>query len=219
LAEIPERFDGPGVITMSPAATAMFNVWKAEVETWLGDDGRLASMRDWGGKLVGLTARLAGVIHLIREIEATDPVTVPIDVEVIKAAIMLARWAVDHAEAAIGLMAADDGSLDDASYVLRFLRHRAEPEVSRRDVHAHGRARFDADPERLSRALVVLVDRGWLRVINDDRSGPGRPSVRYRCHPSIAVGSVEPEVVRPAVPPWEPINGVVKSAERVQGVI
>ncbi len=129
LAEIPDRFDGPGVLMMSPAAATAFKAWVTEVEAMLGNDGRLASMRDWGGKLVGLTARLAGVIHLVHEIEAPDPVAVAIDVDVIKAAIVMARWAVDHAMAAIGLMAADDGSLDDASYVLRWLRQRAEPDV------------------------------------------------------------------------------------------
>lgn len=210
LAEIPERFDGPGVLAMSPAAATAFKAWATEVEAWLGDDGRLATMRDWGGKLVGLTARLAGVIHLVHEIDAPDPVAVAIDVDVIKAAIVMARWAVDHATAAIGLMAADDGSLDDASYVLRFLRHRAEPEVSRRDVAQHGRARFDGDQARLDRALAVLVDRGWLRVITDDRPAPGRPSVRYRCHPSIAAEAVQLD--RATVPPWE-------SSDRVTGVI
>jgi hypothetical protein len=210
LSEIPEQFDGPGVITMSPSAASVFKSWATEVEAMLADDGRLASFRDWGGKLVGLTARLAAVIHLVREIEAVDPVAVPVCVEVIEAAIGLARWAIDHAEAAIGLMAADDGSVDDAGYVLRWLRQRAEPEVSRRDVAQHGRARFDGDGARLDRALAVLVDRGWLRPIGDDRQGPGRPSVRYQCHPSIVAGAVQLD--RVTVPPWE-------SSDRVTGVI
>jgi len=110
----------------------------------------------------------------------------------------------DVHDAAIGLMAADDGSLGDASYVLRWLRQRTEAEVSRRDVHVHGRARFDAEPARLDRALDVLVDRGWLRLLGNDRQGPGRPSVRYQCHPSIASGSGKAD--RAEVPPWEPAD-------------
>jgi hypothetical protein len=62
----------------------------------------------------------------------------------------------------------------------------------------------------LDRALAVLVDRGWLRPIGDDRQGPGRPSVRYQCHPSVAAGVVQLD--RPPVPPWE-------SLDRVTGVI
>ena len=207
---IPEGSKGPSVLIMSPLAAVLFKSWATEVETMLGDDGRLATFRDWGGKLVGLTARLAGVIHLVSVIDAPDPVAVPIGADVIKSAIVLARWAIDHAEAAIGLMAADDGSLGDASYVLRWLRQRAGADVSRRDVHVHGRARFDAEPARLDRALDVLVDRGWLRSVGDDRQGVGRPSVRYHCHPSIASGSGKAD--RAEVPPWEP-------ADRVSGVI
>lgn len=209
LAGIPERFEGPGVLVMSRPAAMLFKSWAAEVETMLGDDGRLASLRDWGGKLVGLTARLAGVLHLVIVADSPDPVSVPIDVEVIESAVTLARWAVPHAEAAIGLMAADDGSVDDAGYVLRWLCQRAEPEVSRRDVHGHGRARFDGNPTRLDRAFAVLIDRGWLRPVGDDRQGPGRPSVRYKCHPSITAGSAVPKDDR----------GKTGAAGRVVGVL
>lgn len=212
LAEIPAGDFGPAVLRMGPEAADQFKRWAAEVETMLGPDGRLASMRDWGGKLVGLTARLAGVIHLIGA-EGSDPVAVPVDVDVIERAIGLARWAIDHAEAAIGLMAADDGSLDDGAYVLRWLRQRAEPEVSRRDIHVHGRARFDSDPARLDRALGALIDRGWLRPIADDRGGPGRPSARYRCHPSIVV-----DQTRAPSPGWE-LPDPIEPPARCVGVI
>ena len=211
LFEITEGDLGPAALGLSPPAADAFKAWAAEVEAMLSPDGRLASMTDWGGKLVGLTARLAGVLHLI-EADVIDPVAVPIDRKTIEAAIELARWAVPHAEAAIGLMAADDGSLDDAGYVLRWLRQRAEPEASRREIGQHGRARFDSDPARLDRALAALIDRGWLRPIADDRGGPGRPSVRYRCHPIIAAGSRNP------MPIWETAEPIDPPA-RVVGVI
>lgn len=154
----------------------------------LGPDGRLSSMRDWGGKLVGLTARLAGLIHLVSSGDR-DAIAMPVGVDAIEAAIRIGRWAIPHAEGAIALMVADDGSSDDAAYVLRWLKQRAEPEVSRRDIHQHGRARFDRDAARLDRALGVLVDRGWLRAVDGGRVGPGRPgSDRYRCHPQIVSG-------------------------------
>jgi hypothetical protein len=218
LASIPEGFEGPRALVFDGDAAARFKAWALEVEPMLGDHGRLAALRDWGGKLVGLTARLAGVIHLVSVADAPDPVAVPIGVGSIEAAVAMARWAVDHAEAAIGLMAGGDGSLDDAGYVLRWLRHRAEAEVSRRDIHVHGRARFDNEPERLDRALGVLVDRGWLRPIDDGPRGPGRPSVRYWVHPSIVAGS-STKVDRAAVPPWELTDGAARSSDRVTGVI
>jgi hypothetical protein len=188
LCDITPADGGPAVLRLSPGAADCFRDWAVEVEAMLGPDGRLSSMRDWGGKLVGLTARLAGLIHLVSSGDR-DAIAMPVGVDAIEAAIRIGRWAIPHAEGAIALMVADDGSSDDAAYVLRWLKQRAEPEVSRRDIHQHGRARFDRDAARLDRALVVLVDRGWLRAVDGGRVGPGRPgSDRYRCHPQIVSG-------------------------------
>ncbi len=221
LFEVPADEDGPRLLTIAPEAAEVFRPWRREVEAMLADNGRLASMRDWGGKLSGLTARLAAVVHLARYADTPDPISVPVGPESIEAAMTLARWAIDHAEAAIGLMAGGDGSLDDAGYVLRWLRERGQAEVTRRDVYQFGRARFTAEPLRLDRALALLVDRGWLRP-NDDRPvGPGRPSVRYLVHPMIggrdAGVTIKREPVSAPMPPWESSGG--EPAGRVRMVI
>lgn len=203
----------PRRLSIAPDAAESWRSWRQEVEGMLGDDGRLATMRDWGGKLCGLTARLAAVLHLCRYADSPDPVAVPVGLESIDAAVVLARWSIPHAEAAIGLMAAGDGSIDDAAYVLRWLRERRLPDVTRRDVYQYGRARFTGAPLRLDEALALLVDRGWLRSADGRTAGPGRPSVRYLCHPSLSTDDREPAVAQ--VPRWEssgdrPANGRVR---------
>jgi replicative DNA helicase len=221
LFNVPCGLDETRLLMLAPEAAERFKQWQRDVEPMLADDGRLASMRDWGGKLCGLTARLAAVMHLARYAHCPDPVSVPVGPESIEAAVTLARWAVPHAEAAVGLMAAGDGSLDDAAYVLRWLRERALSEVTRRDVYQFGRARFTAEPLRLDRALGLLVDRGWLRSADDRSVSPGRPSVRYLVHPSIVGGGRkhEPESEPEAapVPPWE--SSIDDPAGRVRMVI
>ncbi len=182
LAKIDVDENGlPRCLRFSRLAKERFDAWQAEVETMLADNGLLSDLRDWGGKLCGLTARLAAVIHLVTT-EDTEPWQEQLSVDAIDAAVKLSRWAIPHAQAAIGLMAADDGRLDDAAYCLRFIRSKAEPQVSRRDIHTHGRARFDRDPERLDRALDVLLDRGWLRPAESEQRA-GRPSVLFDVHP------------------------------------
>lgn len=178
--------DDVGVLRIDAQAAERFIDWREEVEKLLGDGERLESMRDWGGKLCGLTARLAAIITLIQNGRA-EPWRDPVGVDAIDAAITLARWALPHAEAVIRLMGGNDGPVDDAVYVLRWLREHRHKEFTRRDVHAHGRARFDAEPDRLDGALAVLVDRGWVRMIDDGkRAGAGRPaSPRYAPHPTI----------------------------------
>lgn len=174
------------VIGMDAEASNRFNDWQLEVEAMLADDGRLAPLRDWGGKLSGLTARLAALLHCSGGLAIAEPV----HRETIESAIQIGRWSIPHAEAAIGLMASGDGSLDDARYVLRWLRRERFTEVTRREIHSHGRARFDNEPERLDRALECLVDRGWLRPSPGQSGGPGRPSVRFEVHPLV---SAEPK--------------------------
>jgi hypothetical protein len=200
LAGIQEGVDGPRTLVLSPAASERFISWSEEVESMLLPDGRLGSMKDWGGKLFGLTARFAGVMHLVRFANSADPVAVPVELATIESAIELARWAIPHAEAAYSLMAADDGSIDDAVYVLEKLRKRASSEVRRPDIQTLGRSRFDRNPTRLDRALAVLVDRGWLRPIENGPRGPGRPSERYQVHPSVTRPLV-PRISRSAGPP------------------
>lgn len=199
LAAVPSA-DEPWEIELSHDASARFHAWQAEVESWLGDGGRLFELRDWGGKLCGLTARLAAILHLV-ESEREDPWNEPVRLSVIESAIVLARWAVPHAEAVIRLMLGAGAGLDDAAYVLRWIRDRGLKEFSRRDAGQHGRSRFDKEPERLKDALEVLADRGWIRRIADSApDGAGRPSgPRF--------------IVRPELP------GLVSDVARVRGVI
>jgi hypothetical protein len=175
--------DDVETLVLSADAYGLFLDWRYQVESMLADDGRLASMRDWGGKLCGLAARLAAVLHVARS-ESSEPWNVPIDCETIQLAIEIGNWSIDHAEAAIGLMAADDGSVDDAADALRFIRSERKPQVSRREIHVNARSRFDGDRERLNRCLDRLVDYGWLRSADVEKK-IGRPSEVYDVHPKI----------------------------------
>lgn len=181
LSSIEVDDDRSRLLRLDRAAADLFRSWQAEVETMLAPDGLLSDLKDWGGKLCGLSARLAAVIHL-SIIDDPEPWHLPVSLSAVESALMIARWSIPHAQAVIGLMAADDGRLDDAAYCLRFIRSRGEPQVSRRDIHSHGRSRFDGDPARLDRALDTLIDRGWLRSVDSDRAA-GRPSVRFDVNP------------------------------------
>lgn len=190
LYEWAEQFaheSSPRRLRLSDEAAEVFLRWQNEVEPMLGPSGCLSSMADWGGKLCGLTARFAAVLHLVRYIDGSDPSVVPVDVETIQGAICLGRWAVPHARATYSLLGGPevDPGAEDAAYILGWLREQRKAEVTRREIGQRGRARFDGKPERLTTALAVLVDTGWLRSMEGDK-GPGRPSERYLCHPKIA---------------------------------
>lgn len=208
MASIQANGDEPRLLAMAPDATNCFYLWQVEVEGWLGDSGRLRELRDWGGKLCGLTARLAAILHLV-EANSDEPWSVPIGLNVIESAIEIARWSVSHAEAVIGLMTGAGGGLDDAAYVLRWIREIERTEFTRRDIQVHARSRFDGEPEKLDDAIELLVERGWIRPdATTERGGPGRkPSPRFTVNPSI----FGPRVT--------PADELPKSTARIRGFI
>lgn len=179
--------DGLEVIDFDPKAAEMFLQWRETIEPWLGTDGEFEMMRDWGGKFAGLTARLAGNLHLIR----FDELLEPIGIESVQNAIDISKWAIPHARAAFGLLGADDGAMDDAERILVWLKEESSNQKSRREIHQKFRSRFDQEPDRLTRALDVLIERGWLRPVEAKQLGPGRPSELFECHPWV----VSPPIV------------------------
>jgi len=180
----PISADVPHLLQLSPAARSRFRDWMADVEIMLGEWGRLELVKDWGGKLCGLTGRLIAILHLVSN-NRPEPWLDPVDLKTVESAIELARWAIPHAEAAIGLMSRSDDALNDAAYILKWLRRLAKPTISRRQIHEHGRQRFDGARERLDRALEELVECGWLRPLLSDKPRVGRPSTQFEVHPNV----------------------------------
>lgn len=203
LAAIKSDGEEPRSLSLSPGATDLFYKWQCEVEGMLGDSGRLRELRDWGGKLCGLTARMAAILHLI-ETNCAEPWNVPISPKVMDAAIQISRWAVDHAEAVIGLMSGSGGGLDDAAYLLRWIREKSLLKFSRRDAQNHGRSRFDGKPDKLDDALELLVERGWIRPIptNDPPRAGRKQSPKFDVNPSV-IGEQTVKPKRVAAPASE----------------
>lgn len=193
LAAIEPDGDQPRLLSISDEASKRFCDWQREVEGWLGENGRLHDLKDWGGKLAGLTARLAAILHIV-ETDSVEPWSEPISLAVIESAIRIARWSVSHAEAVIGLMTKTGSGLSDAAYVLRWIRESGQREFSRRNVQNHARSRFDRESEKLDHALELLVERGWIRPIAAaERPGPGRKaSPLYAVNPAVVRGPAAP---------------------------
>jgi hypothetical protein len=101
-------------------------------------------------------------------------------------AIEISKWAIPHAKAAFGLLGDDGGAMKDAERILSWLKTDQKTQITQRGVHQQFRSRFDDDPKRLERALELLIERGWLRPIENAQSGPGRKSKQFDCHPWVA---------------------------------
>ncbi|MBW3646814.1 MAG: DUF3987 domain-containing protein [Actinobacteria bacterium] len=176
----------PGVpvpLTLSAEAAAAFRGFRHELEPRRNPDtGDLADVVEWTGKLEGLTARLAGLLHLAREGAAMASTT--ITGQDMANAITLARYAIPHAQAAHDLMSGRENN-GPARSLLRVIAAKRLEEFSVRDLHklVEGQTSFRKVDAVLA-GLLVLVEAGYLRALPQPEHGRGRPpSPRFEVNP------------------------------------
>jgi replicative DNA helicase len=177
------RPDRPAPIHLDAAGRQAFQAFRAELEPRRNaDTGDLADVVDWSGKLEGLTARLAGLLHLAR-----GGVSGKITEQDVAGAVALARYAIPHAKAAHDLMAGRSSN-GAAESLVRVIKEGSMREFSVRDLHRHvaGQNRFQ-QVSGVEAALLTLVKGGYIRPVEmPAREGPGRhPSPRFTVNPFV----------------------------------
>ncbi|MBS0153255.1 MAG: DUF3987 domain-containing protein [Nitrospira sp.] len=176
-------------IHFTSEAYAEWKAFQRRNETEMRPSGAFENLRDWGSKVPGGAARLAGILHCARYAE-DDPVNHPVDMETTTAALMLAAVLGRHAIAAFSLMALDSG-VQDARRVWEWIRQGRHHTFSRRDLFNALRGSFST-VESLRPALAVLEERGY--IFPDNPPAPtgakkaGRPRHLYRVNSRLATG-------------------------------
>lgn len=175
-------------LAVDPAALDCLNEFRTRLEPTLHPHhGRLAGIADWGSKLPGTVARIAAALDLL-----SDPYCTSISETTMAAAVRLGQAYTSHAQAAFSVIHSADDRVTQAREVLGWLRRRAEPTVSLREIHQsmRGRAWIESTDD-LRAPLAVLVEHGHIRRLRADRTPgqPGRPSERYELHPAHLVRS------------------------------
>ncbi|NUK08664.1 DUF3987 domain-containing protein [Streptomyces lunaelactis] len=182
----------PAVIQLTPEADAALLAFQERVEPKLAArGGSLGHISDWAGKLVGATARIAGLLHLAQHLVGAH--TKPVAEATMRDAIRLAEYFTSHGLAAFDAMGADP-TTDRARSVLEVLSTSGRSEVSKRDLMVKlSRAEFPTAPD-LDPALDLLEDHGYVRSQPVQRSGGrGRPpSPRYLIHPRLTTPNRSP---------------------------
>ncbi|MDB4533124.1 YfjI family protein [bacterium] len=172
LADIELNSEGqPHRIKLSSEAVDTFKEFNRWIESEL-KAGSLEDMKDWGGKLAGVTLRIAGILHCVER--GTQGVAEDIGVETIENAQRIAEWAIPHAAAAFDLLQVTENDLlEDAEYLLRWFRKEHQPDgtFSRRDAQRSNQRRFNKDPDRLSKVLNLLEQTNHIRPLDAPRTG------------------------------------------------
>ena len=167
-----EPTNAPEVITLSVEADKLLEQFAEVLEPKLKTE--YSDIADWAGKLVGSVARISGLLcraSVYRTEEfLEEPEPLVVSGEVMKNAISIGRYLIDHAKAAFSLMGADDG-IKKCKYVLDAIVKSGLVEFTRRDVM------------RLCRSLKT-VWRNWTgcsSVFTRIWSTENCPKLVFRC--------------------------------------
>jgi hypothetical protein len=194
LARSLADLDEPAVLKLSPGAADLLLAEEEAIEPRLAaDTGDLAGIRDWAAKLIGHTARIAGLLHLAATFRDGGGWDRPVSDETMKAAVEMGRYYLAHALAAFDHMGANL-EYEDAQVILAWLERTLPARFTRREAHMGlSRARFPKAAD-LDAPLAVLEDHCYIRRDDEplERTGPGRPpSPAYLVHPDLCHGNHE----------------------------
>lgn len=171
----------PRKLGMGRKADKILLAWQSEVESKVGEGGLMEAISDWGGKLVGLTLRIAGILHC-----ASGNEDLEILPETMEAAIAMARWGIPHAQAVlVGGEWIDEPNIAAAKRFLRWITKKEVREFTRHELHLAVRSNPSfAKADLLTPGLNVLVERGYIRRRLSD-SKPGRPPEIFDVNPAL----------------------------------
>ena len=185
LAELFEPVETTHVLKLSPEASKTLGAFEEKVEGLLADGQELGELQDWGGKLVGAVARIAGILHFASRVGDEVPWACPVDKSTVVSAIRIGAYLKEHAQSAFQRMGADR-AVEGAQKVLRWIEREEKSEFSKRDLHQALRGGFHR-VEELDRPLRLLKEHGYIREIPGERGNrPGRPrSPEWQVNPWI----------------------------------
>ncbi|MDR0986514.1 MAG: DUF3987 domain-containing protein [Ruminococcus sp.] len=131
-----------------------------EIEAKLNaEDGELSFMGDWGGKLHGQMVRLAGLLHCIAAFEqGRNPVESFINADEAHAAVILARYFLEHAKA-VYTEEREPQAISNARYLWGKIK--SAKSITKRDLTRKTQGKRDF---YLDESLTELVNRGYIRV-------------------------------------------------------
>lgn len=139
-------------------AEAFFDELEPKLQT------SLKPIEGWAGKLHGNTMRIAGVLHCAEYGESCGSHLV--SGTVMKNAISIARYYLEHAKEAFGSRGMmDDTPTKNAKYILERMDKRGLTKITKRDLQKSCQA--IKSKVELEEALDVLIRRGYVKIVKE----------------------------------------------------
>lgn len=194
LADVPAGRDGdreiPHVLSLSPEALSLWRNFWHEVEVMMRDGGRLEHVTDWGGKLPGAVARVAGLLHCAAYTSCVTEVRT-IEADTMGRAVRLGRFLIEHALVAFDAMGAD-AAMEAARDLWKAVEKNRQPRFTARDAWHPLRSKY----KRMDAAepgFDVLIDHGYVAEPHQADDGTPRkrgrpPSRMFLVNPALTEG-------------------------------
>jgi putative DNA primase/helicase len=164
-----------------PMTESALEVWLellADMETMIGEGGRLESIADWGSKLPGAVARIAALIELAESgLGATE-----VSYDATVRAVSIGRLLIKHAKAAFGILGADAVDSD----VMAMIKWAVENNLTQFNKSAAQRAmrgRFGSIV-KLNKAIERMEAGDVVRVDKVPNKG-ARPTTTIHMNPKL----------------------------------
>ena len=162
----------PHLLKLSEDAYQEWHEFAKAIEVQMQPGNDLDQITDWAAKSPGAAARIAGVLHGIKHAHG-NPWEAAITAETMGSALELMAVITHHSRAAMGVMGADP-NIAAAHHVWEWINRGHHHNITVRDAFNALRGSFNRVHE-LRDALEVLEERSYLRVIEIEKKGPGRP--------------------------------------------
>ena len=162
----------PHFLSLSDEARSKLHKFAQTIEVQMRPGGDFENFTDWAGKAPGAAVRIAGVLHGIKHAYGR-PWETPITAEAMNAATQIMAVFGRHSLAALDMMGADP-KVAAARHVWEWIERGRLSSFTVREAFNALRGTFSR-VQYLRDALDVLVERGYIKVIEPTREGRGRP--------------------------------------------
>jgi len=177
LLRVPE---GLNTLRLTPEAHEAWDTFYNDVESSMRPGGDLEYLKDWGSKLPGAVARIAGLLHFAEYgIRACEE---PISVSIVSDSCAIGSYYAEHAVNTFGLMK-ENPRVKTAKTILSYIQRHTPETFKGRDVLRNTNIE---DMNIASEGLKILIERGYIRSVTAEYSGIGRPeAITYEVNPKI----------------------------------
>ena len=169
----------PRILTLDNDARLIWKSFLAEVEHMLGPNSELQYIQDWGGKLVGNSLRIAGLMHLVEH----GTGNLVIGPSSMGNAVTLCRLLKEHAKCAFGVIGNDE-NINNAKKVFSWIERNGFVGFAKAVCHKALEGSFPR-VDVLDKALKVLEERNIVKLHMVHTKG--RTANCYEINPKVAI--------------------------------